>query len=160
MKENQPVLGGNMFGDWGDDKPRKKKKSKNVRSVFDVKPIRVPTLASRSIKYPTLNMPSLYGNEQKEPERDSRRAFSTTQKHEILYQQNGKCAICRKQLDFRAVDYDHKKPWADGGRTITINGRALCKDCHGIETHKTRLKKVEKKPKKQDNFGLYGRGLF
>ena len=51
--------------------------------------------------------------------RDSRRTFTITQKKEILYQQNNKCAICHRKLDPRAIEFDHGKPWADGGRTIT-----------------------------------------
>lgn len=79
------------------------------------------------------------------PKRDIRRAFSSTQKKEILYQQDNKCARCHKNLDPRAIHFDHKKPWASGGRTITTNGRALCANCHEIISHKERLKKVDKK---------------
>jgi hypothetical protein len=92
------------------------------------------------------------------PKRDKRRAFALSQKHEIWTQQDGKCAgtYCgHKKLDPRTVEYDHKKPWASRGRTITTNGRALCANCHKIETHKKRLKKVEKRPRKETNiFGV------
>ena len=37
--------------------------------------------------------------------RDSRRRFTDTQKKQILYQQDNKCAICHKKLDARTVDY-------------------------------------------------------
>ncbi len=90
-------------------------------------------------------------------ERDTRRAFSQTQKKEILYQQDNKCARCHKELDPREIDFDHKKPWASGGRTITVNGRVLCGSCHKIVTHETKLKEIDRKRKpKQDNrlFGL------
>jgi nitrate/TMAO reductase-like tetraheme cytochrome c subunit len=80
--------------------------------------------------------------------RDKRRTFTQTQKHEILHQQNYRCAICKKKLDPRAMDFDHKKAWADEGRTVIQNGRALCKNCHGRETHNQRLKKVDK-PRKE-----------
>ena len=95
-----------------------------------------------------------------ESERDTRRAFTQTQKKEILYQQDNKCAICHKKLDPRDIEYDHKKPWASGGRTKTVNGRALCGSCHNKITHKTKLKKVDskktnpKKPKSNDIFGF------
>ena len=83
----------------------------------------------------------------KTKKRDSRRSFTRTQKNEILYQQDNKCAKCHKKLDPRATEFDHKKPWAAGGRTVTVNGRALCANCHKIVTHKTRLKQVDKKRK-------------
>jgi 5-methylcytosine-specific restriction endonuclease McrA len=76
--------------------------------------------------------------------KDARRAFTQTQKNEILVQQDYKCAECRKKLDLRATEFDHKKPWASGGRTIVVNGRALCADCHKIISHKHRLRQVER----------------
>ena len=78
------------------------------------------------------------------PKRDSRRTFNRTQKNEIWAQQDGKCAKCHKKLDPRTVEYDHVKPWAARGKTITANGAALCANCHKLKTHKTRLKKVDK----------------
>lgn len=82
----------------------------------------------------------------KEPtkDRDTNRTFNQTQKNEILFQQDNNCAVCHKKLDPRTTDFDHKKPWASGGRTISVNGRALHVDCHRIITHNTRLKKVDK----------------
>ena len=77
--------------------------------------------------------------------RDTRRAFTLSQKHEILYQQNIKCAECHKPLDLRAVEYHHIKAWAAQGRTKTQNGAALCPTCHSLKTHKERLKKLDKK---------------
>jgi 5-methylcytosine-specific restriction endonuclease McrA len=82
-----------------------------------------------------------------EPKRDTRRAFNATQKKEILYQQNNKCARCHKKLDPRATQFDHKKPWASGGRTIKENGRALCSECHDIVSHEERLRQTGKKRK-------------
>ena len=90
-----------------------------------------------------------YSSQQKRVERDSRRAFTQTQKNEILFQQDYKCAICHKKLDPRAIEYDHIKPWAAGGRTITINGRALCANCHRIFTKESIRKKADKKHKKR-----------
>jgi 5-methylcytosine-specific restriction endonuclease McrA len=89
------------------------------------------------------------------PKRDSRRAFTRTQKNEILYQQDGKCAKCHKKLDPRAIEFDHKKPWASGGRTITQNGRALCPECHKIVTHAKRLRNTNKKRKPKDPLSLF-----
>jgi nitrate/TMAO reductase-like tetraheme cytochrome c subunit len=91
------------------------------------------------------------------PKRDSRRAFNRTQKNEILYQQDNKCAICHKKLDPRTTEFDHKKPWASGGRTTTINGRALHPRCHKIVTHNQRLRKTDKKRKSKqtDPFSLF-----
>lgn len=40
-----------------------------------------------------------------ESERDTRRAFTQTQKQEILYQQDNKCAFCHKKLDPRDIEY-------------------------------------------------------
>jgi 5-methylcytosine-specific restriction endonuclease McrA len=105
-------------------------------------------------KIPQLKIPSLSLGTTK-PKRDKRRAFTATQKKEILYQQDGKCAKCHKKLDPRATQFDHKKPWASGGRTKTQNGRALCSDCHSIVTHKERLRKTDRKRKPKDPFSLF-----
>ncbi len=101
------------------------------------------------------------------PSRDKRRTFTRTQKNEILYQQNNKCAQCRNPLDPRAVQFDHKKGWADKGRTITQNGRALCSNCHSIITHKNRLEKIEepsknnkRKKSKKKSDGIFDVDLF
>ena len=81
--------------------------------------------------------------------RDNRRAFGATQKSEILFQQNNKCAICHKPLDPRAIEYDHVKAWSWSGRTVTQNGAALCPTCHRIKTHHDRLKVIDKPKKKK-----------
>lgn len=83
----------------------------------------------------------------KNDSRDKRRSFGKTQQNEILFQQNSKCAICKKPLDPRATQFDHHKGWADKGRTVTRNGRALCSNCHSIKTHDDRLEKIEGKKK-------------
>lgn len=75
--------------------------------------------------------------------RDPQRSFNATQRKEILYQQNSKCAVCHKQLDPRDIEYDHKKPWCEKGRTKVVNGRAVCGSCHNIITHDHKLKKKE-----------------
>ena len=81
--------------------------------------------------------------------RDKKRSFSTTQKNQILYQQDNKCAKCQNPLDMRAVEYHHIKPWSIGGRTVTVNGVALCPKCHKIIAHEERLKEQEKPVSKQ-----------
>jgi hypothetical protein len=89
------------------------------------------------------------GIKDKNEGRDKRRSFTQSQKNQILYQQGGKCAICHKPLDPRTTQFDHKKAWADKGRTVTQNGRALHANCHAIKTHNDRLKKVDKRPSKK-----------
>ncbi|MEM0358160.1 MAG: HNH endonuclease [Candidatus Bathyarchaeia archaeon] len=69
-----------------------------------------------------------------EPKRDSRRAFTETQKKEILV---------------RATHVHHVKPWASGGKTRTVNGVALCSECHDKVHHELRLKKLEGKKRKK-----------
>jgi nitrate/TMAO reductase-like tetraheme cytochrome c subunit len=88
------------------------------------------------------------------PRKDTRRAFTQTQKNDILHQQDSKCAssLCHhKKLDPRTMEFDHKKPWASGGRTIAENGRALCPECHKIITHNQRLRKIDKKRPTRDS---------
>jgi predicted HNH restriction endonuclease len=92
--------------------------------------------------------------------KDKRRIFTGTQRKEILYQQDNKCARCHKKLDPRTVEFDHKKPWASGGRTIIVNGRALCPNCHRIVTHNTRLKKLEKNKSKKNKRKRKEKSLF
>ena len=97
-----------------------------------------------------------------EKKRDTRRAFTRTQKNEIWAQQNGNCAKCHDPLDPRAVEYDHKKGWADRGKTVVINGQALCSNCHKLKTHKQRLKEIDKKRKasKNKSESIFGGDLF
>jgi nitrate/TMAO reductase-like tetraheme cytochrome c subunit len=93
-----------------------------------------------------------------ESTRDTRRAFTQSQRKEILYQQNNKCAECHKSLDPRDIEYDHKDPWAANGRTVEQNGRALCGSCHNLVTHQAQVKKVnskrKSKPRPSDTFGI------
>ena len=93
------------------------------------------------IDFPTLS--------QGQPKKDSRRSFTSTQKKEILYQQDNKCARCHEKLDPRTIHFHHKKPWSSGGRTITTNGRALCANCHEIVSHEDILKGVDKRREKE-----------
>ncbi|MBT0159379.1 HNH endonuclease [Candidatus Bathyarchaeota archaeon A05DMB-2] len=110
---------------------------KNVENPFKIKPSKNPFGISV------------------EPQKDKRRSFTSTQKKEMLYQQDNKCARCHKKLDPRATHFHHAKPWASGGRTIVINGRALCADCHEIISHKERLRQVDKKRKQRNTNPLF-----
>ena len=74
-----------------------------------------------------------------------RQPVSKSQKNEILAQQKSRCAHCRKMLDMRSVEFDHKKEVYKGGRSLVNNLQALCSDCHKIKTHNNRLKKIENK---------------
>ncbi|MFA6330358.1 MAG: HNH endonuclease [Candidatus Micrarchaeia archaeon] len=155
MKENQPVLGGNMFGDWDIDKPRKRKKGSKPRlGILDFKVDKMPSI---------MDQPDVFNPIKKEPERDPRRNFSQTQKNEIWDRQRGRCAgsHCEQSTLLRsATHYDHIIPWEIGGRTIVSNGQALCTTCHSLKTHKDRLKKIDKKrkPRNQYELGIMGRG--
>ncbi len=126
---------------------------------MDVEPINFfGNKPKKQKKEPTLS-DMLYGssNNIKEKERDTRRTFGNTQKKQIWYQQNGKCARCHKPLNIITVEYDHIKSWADKGKTITENGAALCRECHGMKNHEERHKKFNKKrtsKQKDDGFGL------
>ena len=79
--------------------------------------------------------------------RDKRRCFTQSQKNEILYQQNNKCAMCGRRLDPRTTEFDHEKAWADRGRTITQNGRALHAECHKVKHHNKKVEAANKKSK-------------
>lgn len=85
--------------------------------------------------------------------KDTRRYFTLTQKKEILYRQDNKCAICHKQLDPRVTYFHHEKPWALGGITEVVNGQALCPHCHEISSHKQRLSQVDEKRKSRSTTG-------
>lgn len=73
--------------------------------------------------------------------RDKHRNFTTTQKNEILYQQNNLCSYCKEELDPRTTQFNHDVPWSCEGRTITQNGSAVHRDCHAIIHHNDRLLK-------------------
>lgn len=121
-----------------------------------VKKRRVPSVSNAVFGTPnlkTVKNPLNVGFSSLNPsqtKKDSRRSFSPTQKKEILYQQDGKCARCHKKLDPRATHFHHEKAWASGGRTKVVNGRALCADCHEIISHRDRLKQVDKKRTPKD----------
>lgn len=60
------------------------------------------------------------------------RAFTEKQKREAYERQKGICPHCKgkdknKKWVFEEMEGDHKKPWHEGGRTITENCQMLCK---------------------------------
>lgn len=60
------------------------------------------------------------------------RAFTEKQKREAYERQKGICPHCKgndknKKWAFEEMEGDHKKPWHEGGRTITENCQMLCK---------------------------------
>jgi len=81
--------------------------------------------------------------------RDKNRSLTKTEKNFIIHRQNNKCDRCGKPLDSRDTEFDHKKNWADNGKTTVENMRALCGSCHNIVTYENRLKKIVKKKAKK-----------
>lgn len=138
---------------WGGSGGRRRKKQENLYDLMGAGTTKIKPLKITSVSYPYAS-----GYEKSEGTRDSRRIFASRQKNEILAQQNNKCAVCHNPLDPRTKQFDHKKPWADRGKTIVQNGRALCPNCHSLETHKHGLKKTDKKRRPKDQ-NLFGGGL-
>jgi hypothetical protein len=56
------------------------------------------------------------------------RAFTEKQKREAYERQKGVCPVCRKKWEIEEMEADHKKPWHEGGKTISENCQMLCKD--------------------------------
>lgn len=55
------------------------------------------------------------------------RAFTPKQKREAYESQHGICAITGKELPFEEMEADHKKPWSQGGKTISSNCQMVSK---------------------------------
>ena len=74
--------------------------------------------------------------------KDKQRLFSGEQKLAIYYLSKGLCAGVRgfkcsnkgKSLSIEAGDFDHKKEFSMGGKTVVSNGQFLCKKCHICKT--------------------------
>ena len=101
-------------------------------------------------------MPNFGGSSRK---RDTRRAFTQSQKSEIWDNQKGKCAgshCGHRHLLRGATHYDHIIPWERGGRTVVSNGQALCATCHSMKSNKDTLKKVDKKRTKASSENPFG----
>lgn len=58
------------------------------------------------------------------------RAFSPRDKSYAYEQQDGKCAICEEEFDFKDMHADHIVAWSKGGKTIPENCQMLCRDCN------------------------------
>lgn len=101
----------------------------------------------------------------KSKKKNKREPVTKTQKDAVWHKQDGMCAKCGSKLSPITTEYDHIKEVQDGGKSTISNIQALCKNCHGIKNHKTRLKKIEKKKsekrkKEKEGFGLWGGGSF
>ena len=57
------------------------------------------------------------------------RFFNKRQRRILFIYSNGKCSKCSACLseDFHA---DHIRPFSKGGKTLLINGQALCSKCN------------------------------
>ena len=94
-------------------------------------------------------------NSKHQVSRDERRTFTRAQKEKILSNQKFKCAICKKsfskeEIAAMTIDFDHIKPWSEGGRTVVSNGQAVHKYCHKKKTNDEIVKKIESKDKTKD----------
>ncbi len=119
-----------------DKELRKANKGKLNSSLWDIKPLGM------------VNKPN---NNQ----RDERRTFTLTQKRKILKNQHYKCAYCGKpfskdEITKMLIDFDHIKPWSEGGRTVVSNGQALHKSCHKEKTNDEIVNRVERKKNNGD----------
>ena len=79
--------------------------------------------------------------------RDTRRAFTKTQRVMIWKSQKSRCNTCNKKLDLCTVVYDHRKRWADGGKTTFKNGQALCPNCNNLKNFNENATLAEKRVK-------------
>ncbi len=60
------------------------------------------------------------------------RAFNDKMKREAYERQKGICPDCKgenkkKKWEIEEMEADHIKPWHEGGKTIAINCKMLCK---------------------------------
>jgi len=69
----------------------------------------------------------------------ARRSFSKSTKAKVLKMQNNRCKSCGKKLDTK--DFDHID--TDSSNKSLENCQALCLDCHGKKTRKTKLRKLK-----------------
>ncbi len=60
---------------------------------------------------------------------DPKRLFDEEEKKQIRERANDKCAVCQDVVLIEA-EFDHIKPWIQGGRTIVENGRLVHRECH------------------------------
>ena len=62
--------------------------------------------------------------------KDSRRAFTDSERLSIWYRCNEKCQKCKKKIRFDEMQADHITPHIESGETIIENGQALCQQCN------------------------------
>ncbi|MCG8624247.1 MAG: DUF262 domain-containing protein [Proteobacteria bacterium] len=64
------------------------------------------------------------------------RAFTPSQKRQVLEKQNGKCKNpqnnpnCKGTISLDEAEADHIDPWSEGGKTELDNCQVLCKPCN------------------------------
>jgi 5-methylcytosine-specific restriction endonuclease McrA len=58
-----------------------------------------------------------------------KRFFDQQQRSVLAWISGGRCAICKQKLE-KGFHADHVLAFANGGRTITKNGQALCQKCN------------------------------
>jgi len=63
------------------------------------------------------------------------RYFSLRQKRFLWILSEGKCQICKKNLD-KEFHADHIIPFSKNGKTLLKNGQALCPDCNLRKSNK------------------------
>ena len=140
------------FDKWGNPIKGTKKKQSNLFST--------DYWSGSQKKQKNLLNFSLGSSPKKEIKRDSRRSFTRTQQKEMKTNQHNKCKICGTELSEDNIDFDHIKPWEDGGRTIIANGQAVCLKCHRKKTRKEKLKKIDKKRSSTKSNPPFGAVLF
>jgi 5-methylcytosine-specific restriction endonuclease McrA len=73
-----------------------------------------------------------------QPTISTKRSVSETKKKYVASRQNWKCAHCSQQLDY-TYEVDHVVDLQYGGSNEVDNLVALCRNCHGKKTMKSRL---------------------
>lgn len=68
-----------------------------------------------------------------------RKTISIDVKMQLLKQQNGKCAVCGKELgnDFSRIHVDHVIPWVLVGDELDNNYQVLCDFCNECKSSRT-----------------------
>lgn len=58
-------------------------------------------------------------------------------KHQLFGQQEGRCNLCRHEMDFRHMEIDHVVPTAKGGPNDDTNLQLLCGHCNRVKSDGT-----------------------
>jgi len=94
--------------------------------------------------------------------RSTKVKVAKSMQNQVLARQKNHCNRCKNMLDMRAVEFDHIKEVQHGGGIghKLANIQAICRNCHGIKTNKTQVKKTiarrEKKEKRSFDDDLLG----